>query len=174
MKLLGVKTLLITNAAGSLQESMQPGSLMLVRDHLNFQCNNPLIGTHDPDFGPRFIGLENLYNQTLRTQLKDTANNLNLSLREGVYVGVLGPMFETPAEINMFQMLGGDAVGMSTIPEAIAAHHCGIEVAVISVITNLGAGMTSEVLSHEGTLEGAKLGIEKLKRLAQQFLKQMN
>jgi len=174
MKLLGVETLLITNAAGSLRESLQPGSLMLISDHLNMQGRNPLVGNNDENIGPRFLGMEGAYNPKLRQQMLDTAETLDLPLTEGTYVGVLGPVFETPAEIKAFQILGGDAVGMSTVPEVIAAHHCGLKTVAVSMITNMGAGMTNETLTHEGTLEGAKLGVNKLQKLIHAFLAKQN
>ena len=170
MKALGVETLLITNAAGSLQETMRPGSLMLLHDHINMQGTNPLIGRNDDDIGSRFLGMENIYNCQLRKQMLALAEQLEIPLTEGTYVSVIGPVFETPAEIKAFHILGGDAVGMSTVPEAITAHHCGMKVAAISVITNMGAGMSSETLTHEGTLKGAQLGVKKLKMLTKAFL----
>ena len=172
MQRLGAKNLLITNAAGSLQETMRPGSLMLLHDHINMQGHNPLVGPNDNNIGPRFLGMENIYNPKLRQQMMHCAEQLGIPLTEGTYVAVLGPMFETPAEIKAFRLLGGDAIGMSTVPEVIAAHHCGLNVIALSVITNMGAGMSSETLTHEGTLEGAKLGIDQLQRLVHAFLKQ--
>ena len=170
MKFLGVEKLLITNAAGSLKESLQPGNLMLISDHINFQGGNPLVGNNDTAFGPRFLGMEGAYNVDLRKQMLQTAQSLNIPLREGTYVAVLGPVFETPAEIRAFQILGGDAVGMSTVPEVIAAHHCGLKVVAISMITNMGAGMSAEILTHEGTLKGAQLGVKKLQALVHAFM----
>lgn len=170
MKLLGVETLLITNAAGSLRENIQPGNLMLISDHINMQGRNPLVGNNAEEFGPRFLGMEDAYNPELRKQMLQTAESLNIPLVEGTYLSVLGPVFETPAEIRAFQLLGGDAVGMSTVPEVIIAHHCGLKTVAISMITNMGAGMTAENLTHEGTLEGAKLGVDKLQKLVHAFL----
>jgi xanthosine phosphorylase len=170
MKFLGVEKLLITNAAGSLKESLQPGNLMLISDHINMQGGNPLVGNNDPTFGPRFLGMEGAYNLELRKQMLQTAKSFNIPLTEGTYVAVLGPVFETPAEIRAFQILGGDAVGMSTVPEVIAAHHCGLKVVAISMITNMGAGMSSEILTHEGTLKGAQLGIKSLQQLIHAFI----
>lgn len=165
LKLLGCHTLLATNAAGSLREEVTPGSVVLVTDHINFHQRNPLIGPNDESFGPRFIGLEDLYNQNWRDKFKQVAREQNITLHEGVYLAVLGPVFETPAEIRAFKILGADMVGMSTVPEALVAHHCGMKVAAVSAITNLAAGLNPEILSHEITLKGAKLATEKLFKL---------
>lgn len=170
MRLLGTETLLATNAAGSLRADILPGECVAIHDHINFQFTNPLTGPNDSSFGPRFIGLETLYHPQLRLQLKSAAQAININLEEGVYIGVLGPTFETPAEIRAFRTLGADVVGMSTIPEVLTAHHCGINVAAVSVITNLGAGMSDTQLSHDITLNGAAKGSANLTRLVHHFL----
>ncbi len=171
LKLLGCDTWLATNAAGSLREDIQPGSLLLVKDHINFQFNSALVGDNDDDFGPRFFSLEDAYDPALRQQFKDLANTLNIPLKEGVYVGVVGPCFETPAEINAFRILGADVVGMSTIPQVLVARHCGMRVAVISAVTNLAAGLSQQPLSHEGTLTGAQLTTDAMTALVRAFIK---
>jgi xanthosine phosphorylase len=170
LKLLGCDTVLSTNASGSLHEHTQPGSLVIIKDHINFQFRNPLVGPNDERFGDRFIGMEDTYNPELRTALKASAERIGIEIKEGVYFGVLGPSFETPAEINAFRLLGGDVVGMSTIPEVISARHAGLRVAVVAVITNLAAGMHEVNLSHEETLRGAKLATDKLIALVHDFL----
>lgn len=170
LKVLGCKTLIVTNASGSMNKEVGPGSLVLLKDHINLQFNNPLVGPNEDDFGPRFVGLENLYHPALRADMLRTANNLNIPLTEGVYVGVLGPTFETPSEIKAYRHLGGDVVGMSTIPDVLIAHHCGMHVVAIATVTNYAAGMADQVLSHDITLEGAKLGREKLVKLIHAFL----
>ncbi len=152
LKLLGIHTLLLTNAAGSLHQDVLPGDLFLINDHINFQGHNPLIGPNDEEFGPRFFGMEEAYDLDLREQLLAAAQKSQLPLAQGVYAAVLGPNFETPAEIRALRLLGADAVGMSTVPEVIVAKHCGLKVAAISAITNLAAGMNHEALTHEGTL----------------------
>ncbi len=172
LKLLGCHTLIATNASGSLRPEVTPGSLVLIKDHINFSFNNPLVGPNDDDIGPRFIGLDDAYDTDLRDQFKGLAAELNIPLTEGVYFGVLGPSFETPAEIRAFKLLGGDVVGMSTVPEVIAARHCGLRVAVISAITNMAAGLSENVLTHEETLSGAKLASDKLIALFQKFFEQ--
>lgn len=174
LKLLGCNTLIATNATGSLNPEVTPGNLVLINDHINFMFNNPLVGPNDDRFGPRFIGLDDAYDVSLRNQFKSIAKELDIALPEGVYFGVLGPSFETPAEIRAFKMMGGDVVGMSTIPEVITARHCGLRVAVVSVITNLAAGLNPTVLNHEETLEGAKLAAGKLIALFQHFFAQYN
>jgi xanthosine phosphorylase len=165
LKLLGATTLLVTNAAGSLHESVTPGNLVAISDQINFQFNNPLVGENDDEFGPRFVGMEDAYNIEIRKKIVETAAELTIPITEGVYFGVLGPMFETPAEIRAFRILGADVVGMSTISDVIVGRHCGMKIGVISVVTNLAAGMTAEILSHEITLRGAKLGVTRLQQL---------
>ncbi len=173
LHLLGCETLLATNAAGSLREEVPPGELMVISDHINFQFSNPLVGTNDEDFGPRFVALEDAYDPQLRQQLFAVAKELNITLHEGVYIGTLGPSFETPAEIRAFRILGADAVGMSTVPEVIVARHCGMKIAVVSVITNLAAGMAAQKLSHHETLRVANQAAEKLMHLITNFVKQL-
>lgn len=156
LQLLGVSILIITNAAGSLDPSQAAGSLMLINDHINFQGINPLAGPNDENFGPRFIDMENAYDRELRALLAATGREINIDLPEGVYLGVVGPSFETPAEIRAFKTLGADLVGMSTVSEVILARHSGLRVAAISAITNAAAGLTQEKLSHEHTLMNAQ------------------
>ena len=155
LRLAGVDTLLLTNAAGSLCEDLRPGGLMLLADHINLTGANPLVGPNDDALGPRFPSLRNAYDPGLRAVLRATAGELGVGLREGVYLAVSGPSFETPAEIRAFRGLGADAVGMSTVHEVIAARHAGLRVAAISAITNLAEGLSDEPLSHEGTLRDA-------------------
>lgn len=170
LKLIGCETFISTNASGSFRQNVPPGSVVAIRDHISFNFNNPLVGPNDDEFGPRFLGMEDVYNSDIRQQLHQTAEKLNIELHEGVYFGVLGPTFETPAEINMYRLLGAEVIGMSTIPEVICAHHCGMKVAVISVISNFAAGMTDTELSHDVTLAGAKLGQEKLIQLIRESI----
>ncbi|WP_025899698.1 purine-nucleoside phosphorylase [Sneathiella glossodoripedis] len=170
MKLLGVEILLVTNAAGSFHEEVGPGRLMLISDHINFTSRNPLIGENDERFGPRFFSMEDAYDPILREHLKAVAKELSIDLSEGVYLHYPGPNFETPAEIRAFKTLGADAVGMSTTPEVLVARHCGMRVAAISNITNLVAGLSKTALSHEQTLECAKLAANDLEKLVIIFL----
>ncbi|WP_304985642.1 purine-nucleoside phosphorylase [Coxiella-like endosymbiont] len=172
LKLLGCETWLATNAAGSLRENLKPGSLVLVKDHINFQFNNALVGPNEDDFGSRFVSMEDAYDPILRTKFSKISDHLSIDLPEGVYIGVLGPAFETPAEIKAYRLLGADVVGMSTIPEVIIARHCGMHVVVISVVSNFAAGMTEEKVTHEQTLRGVKLATENLTRLILTFIEQ--
>lgn len=168
---LGIKKLIVTNAAGSLNPQFKPGSLMLINDHINFSGRNPLVGTDDETFGPRFPVMNNAYSATIRHKVLEIAAEQNITLHEGVYLMVLGPNFETPAEIKSFQILGADAVGMSTVPEVIAAIHSGMEVLGISVITNFGAGMNAVAPSHQETLREGQKAAADLVCLIKAYLK---
>ncbi len=155
LKKLGILRLIVTNAAGSLNPELTPGSLMLIKDHINFSGRNPLIGPNDDDIGPRFPDMSNAYDREMRRQLKQLAAKHGIALPEGVYLMVLGPNFETAAEIRAFRILGADAVGMSTVPEVIAAVHAGVKVLAVSAITNFGTGLQTQPLSHEETIANA-------------------
>ena len=148
---LGCTQVLLSNASGSMRESIHPGHLVLIKDHINMQGRSPLIGEH---MGPhsKFVGMECVYDEGMRTSLRNAAQEESLVSHEGNYVGVLGPQFETPLEIQMFRGLGGDVVGMSTVPEVIAAKYWRLPVAVASFVTNMASGMSAQVLSHDVTL----------------------
>ena len=148
----GVRTLVQTNAAGSLHTSLPTGSVMLLADHLNLVQRSPLVGEKG---NGRFVDMAEAYDPALRQQAQAVAERLGRPLREGIYAWQLGPQFETPAEIRMLQRLGADAVGMSTVPETILARHAGLKVLALSLITNLGCGLAAEALSHEHTLAAA-------------------
>ena len=148
MKKLGVETLIITNAAGGVNKSFKPGTLMLISDHINYSGYNPLIGPNLEEFGLRFPDMTYAYPKDLRDKVKNTARDAGIELEEGVYMMFTGPSFETPAEIRMAACVGADAVGMSTVPEAIVAAHCGIKVLGISCISNYAAGIVDQPLSH--------------------------
>ena len=150
---LGCDTLLLTNAAGSLEPHMPPGSLMLISDHLNIVQRTPL---HDEPGASRFVDMGQAYNPTLRDQAAAAAAEAGIELHEGVYAWVLGPQFETPAEIRMLRAMGAQAVGMSTVPETILARHAGLKVLGLAMLTNMGAGMSSQTLSHAHTLHTAQ------------------
>lgn len=152
---LGVKTLVLTNACGGVNMQFCPGDLMLIADHINFSGSNPLIGSNLDAFGPRFPDCSDLYTAKLRAAIKDKAEELGIALREGVYAMYSGPNYETPAEIRMFRTLGADAVGMSTVPEALVAGHSGMQVVGISCITNMAAGVLPQKLSHAEVVETA-------------------
>lgn len=154
---LGVETLVLTNAAGGLAAGMKPGDLMIIQDQLNLTGQNPLIGPNDERLGPRFPDMSDTYTASLRAVVRQTGEDLGVPLKEGVYAGMLGPSYETPAEIRMLRLLGADAVGMSTVYEAIAGAHGGAKVVGISCITNLAAGISATPLSHEEVKETARL-----------------
>ena len=165
MARLGVSAVLLTNAAGGLVPTWQPGDLMIVTDHINMMGKNPLLGPNDEQLGTRFPDMTNAYDPTLRAKLKEVAEREKLPLREGVYVGWLGPTYETPAEIRMLQSFGAQAVGMSTVPEVIALRHMRVPVAALSCITNLAAGITKAELDHKEVEETAKARRADLQRL---------
>jgi purine-nucleoside phosphorylase len=153
MKELGIETLIVTNAAGGINESFEAGDLMLITDHINNMGTNPLIGPNDIKFGVRFPDMSESYDVKLREVAKNSANELNIKLQEGVYVGNTGPSYETPAEVRALRTLGGDAVGMSTVPEVIIAKHAGLNVLGISCISNMAAGILDQPLSHDEVIE---------------------
>lgn len=167
---LGAETLIVTNAAGSLKQSMGPGSLMVISDHINYSGRNPLIGPNDDSVGPRFPDMSAVYSDRLRKKLKEAGEAEQTELFEGVYLYTTGPSFETPAEIRMFAGFGADAVGMSTVPEAITAVHCGMEVVGLSLITNHAAGIAAHPITHDETLAIGAQSFEKMSRLMLRFL----
>ena len=172
LKDLGIEQLIVTNAAGSLNTNLAPGSLMLIKDHINFSKINPLVGKNDDRYGPRFPSMNNAYPKELRDKLKNIAIKNDIEIQEGTYFMVLGPNFETSAEVRAFGILGGDAVGMSTVPEVIAASHCSIKVLGISVITNYAAGLMDNTPSHQETLEEANKASNKLTTLVAEYIKE--
>jgi xanthosine phosphorylase len=170
LKLLGTEILYLTCAAGSLRPDVGPGRLMTISDHINMMGINPLVGANDDEFGPRFPPMAAAWDPALVAHQAATAASLELPVTQGVYIGLLGPTFETPAEVRMIARLGADAVGMSTVPECIVARHCGLRVTGTAAITNLGEGLSDEPLSHEQTLTGAAQAADGLKRLIVRFL----
>jgi len=153
MKELGVQKLIVTNASGGINTSYEVGDLMLIKDHINFTFRNPLIGPNLNELGVRFPDMSEAYSRTLRQTANEVAAEQGVRLREGVYIGLLGPSYETPAEIRMMRTLGADAVGMSTVAEVIVARHAGIEVLGFSCISNMAAGILDQPLSHEEVME---------------------
>jgi len=170
LKDIGCKLLIVTNAAGSLDEEMPAGSLMTITDHINWSGFNPLIGLNDENYGPRFHDMSDGYHKFYRDQLIKVAKNINQKIFQGIYCMYSGPNFETPAEINALKVIGGNAVGMSTVPEVLVANHCSLPVVAISVITNLAAGMNKTKLSHQETLENAGLAEAKVINLIKNFI----
>ena len=173
LKDIGSKLLIVTNAAGSLDENMPAGSLMAIKDHINWSGFNPLIGANADSYGPRFHDMSDGYHKFYREQLIDIAKKKNQKLYEGIYCMYSGPNFETPAEINALKVIGGNAVGMSTVPEVLVANHCSLPVIGISVITNLAAGMNKTKLSHQETLENASLAENNVLNLIKQFIREV-
>lgn len=156
LKMLGVKTLFITNAAGSTKKEMPPGSIMLITDHINFMGTNPLIGKNDDSLGVRFPDMTEVYKEKLLSLAKKEALNLNINLKEGVYLATTGPSYETKAEVKAFNLLGADAIGMSSVPEAITANYLSMDVVGFSLISNYASGVSNTKLSHEEVLEAGK------------------
>lgn len=165
----GVEQLVLTNAAGGLTRDKPAGTLMIVTDHINFSGQNPLIGPNDAAIGPRFFDMSRAYDPELRARLRTAAEQSGVAVTSGVYLFTLGPNFETPAEIRMFAAFGADAVGMSTVPECLAAVHCGMKVVALSLITNLAAGLASDPLTHHETLHEAGKAYDRVERLLLRF-----
>ncbi len=161
----GARAVVLTNAAGAIRKSFRPGDLMLISDHVNGFGTNPLIGENDDSIGPRFPDLSEVYDAEFRKLARAAARRLRIRLREGIYVGLPGPGYETPAEIRMWRRLGADAVGMSTVPEAIALRHAGVRVLAVSTVTNMGAGILPIAPAHRDVLERGRQSAGALVRL---------
>jgi purine-nucleoside phosphorylase len=170
---LGAGTVILTNAAGGLNPAFGAGTLMVIADHLNLTGRTPLLGPNADEIGPRFTDLTHVYAPAHRERLHAAARAEGISLAEGIYVGLLGPTYETPAEVRMFRGLGGDAVGMSTVLEAIACRWAGIEVAGISLVTNPGAGYSGEPLNHEEVLAAGAAAGPQLARVIRRFIREL-
>lgn len=173
MKQVGVKNLIVTNAAGGINESFNVGDIMMITDHINFMGCNPLVGKNDNSLGVRFPDMTFAYNPELLETAQKCSEKTGVEIKRGVYIACSGPSYETPAEIRAFRILGADAVGMSTVPEVIAANHCGIKVLAFSLICNMAAGILSKRLTEEEVLEaGAKKGRE-LQRLITEIVREI-
>ena len=164
MKFLGIKTLVVSNAAGGMNPDFEIGDIMVINDHINLMPN-PLIGKHEPEFGERFPDMSQIYDPVLLQKARDRARELEIRIREGCYVGVTGPTLETPKEYEYLRFIGGDAVGMSTVPEAIAAHQMEIRVFAVSVITDLGVPGKIQKLTHKDVIDAAEKSAPKLTSL---------
>lgn len=173
LKLLGCELLFSTNAAGSLRPSVTPGELVSLKDHINMMPGTPMVGRNDENFGERFFSLANAYDAGYRSVLQAVANEEGLTVTEGVFVSYPGPNFETAAEIRMMQMIGGDVVGMSVVPEVISARHCGMKVVAVSAITNMAEGLSDVELSHSQTLSAAELSRQNFINLICGFLRKL-
>jgi purine-nucleoside phosphorylase len=167
---LGVRNLILTNAAGGINPSMNPGDLMVIRDHLSMFCVSPLIGPNINSFGPRFPDQSRIYNQEFIEIILNISEKKNIQLHTGVYAYMQGPQYETPSEIRALKILGADAVGMSTVPEAIIASHCGMRILAMSCITNLAAGISEMPLSHAEVIEVGAAASERSITLLEAFL----
>ncbi len=173
MKLLGVKTLILTNASGGIDTSFSPGDLMLITDCINFSGINPLIGPNLAELGPRFPDMSQVLSRQLRETARRCAAEMDIELKEGVYIWFSGPSYETPAEIRMARILGADAVGMSTVPEIIAAAHCGIEVLGIACITNMAAGILDQPLTHDEIITTGRMVKDKFAALIDRIISEI-
>lgn len=174
MKYLGIKTLIVTNAAGGVNESFKPGDLMIINDHINLAFTNPLIGKNEEEIGPRFPDMSTAYDKDLIQITDKISKNMNIELKKGVYVMMTGPTYETPAEIRMIRILGGDAVGMSTVPDVITAKHCGLKVLGISCITNMAAGILDQPLNHKEVIETSNMVKDKFMKLVSAIVKEIS
>ena len=170
LQTLGIKNLILTNAAGAIGDHLNVGDLMLITDHINLTGDNPLVGSNDLRFGPRFFDMSEAYAKSLRQLARHVSDTNKLNLKEGVYAGVLGPCYETPAEIRMFKTIGADAVGMSTVFETIAARHGGIQVLGISCMTNKASGLSDTPLSHEEVSVSAALASDRFSLLLSRLI----
>lgn len=173
MKFLGIETLLVSNAAGGTNPTYQVGDLMIIKDHISFFTPNPLVGKNYPEFGPRFPDMSEPYKKNLIKKAKQIASNNDIDIKEGVYCGVTGPTFETRAEYKLLGLIGGDAVGMSTVQEVITAVHMGLPVFAISVITDIGIREDENVITHEEVLQAAKDAEPKLTLIFRELIAQL-
>lgn len=171
MKKLGVKNLIVTNAAGGINKEFNASDLMIITDHINFMHVNPLIGPNDDELGERFPDMSEVYKKHLIDLAFKCAKNLNVELKKGVYMALTGPNYETPSEVKMLKLLGADAVGMSTVPEAMVANYCGINVLGISCISNAAAGISDVALNHQEVIEAANVAKSKFKSLLLEIVK---
>ena len=174
MKQLGVQTLFISNAAGGVDPSFRVGDLMVITDHISFATKNPLLGKNDDRLGPRFPDMSEPYKKELITKAKQIAAQMKIDIKEGVYFGVTGPTFETRAEYKLIHVLGGDAVGMSTVQEVIAAVHCGMDVFAMSVITDIGIREEDNIITHEEVLQAAKDAEPKFSAIFRELIASLN
>lgn len=170
-KLLGVETVILTNAAGAINRSYKPGDIMIIKDHIKLMGGSPARGANIPEFGPRFFDVSDMYTKDLRKLAKSIANNLDIKLHEGVYYFAAGPQFETPSEIKAMRRLGGDAVGMSTVTEAITAAHCGMKVLGLSLISNMAAGVLNQPITTEEVDEAGKEASSRIKKLIREIIR---
>ncbi len=170
----GVKNIVITNACGGMNPNFKPGDIMVIEDHINMMGRNPLVGKNEQDLGDRFFDMSEPYDEAFRKTVDEVAKEEGIVLQHGIYVSYLGPSFETKAEIRAFRMLGGDVVGMSTVPEVIIARHARMRVLGLSIITNMSTGISRNKLNHEEVLETGKMVVGKLSRLLKGFIRRID
>lgn len=170
LAILGIEYLILTNSAGGFGETMQPGDFMLIEDHINLMGNNPLMGPNIKELGPRFPDMTEAYDKKLLEQMEKILQQQSTKYHKGIYCAVSGPTYETPAEVRYLKQIGGKAVGMSTVPEVIAANHLGLRVAALSCITNLAAGLSRQKLSHQEVTETAKKVEQKFTHFMKEFV----
>ena len=173
VRLLGAEAMVVTNACGCVRSDWQAGSLMLIQDHIKLCLDSPLRGANPEAFGPRFPDMSHVYTPRLQDIARESAKALGIALREGVYMFFPGPQYETPAEVRAARLLGADAVGMSTVPEVIAARHCGMQVLGLSLLTNMASGILAQPLSEQEVLDAAAAASEQFSRLVRQCLCRM-
>ncbi len=173
MKEIGIEKLIVTNAAGGSNKNFEPGDLMIIKDHINFAGINPLMGKNYDELGLRFLDISMAYDKELIDITKEVGKNINIDLKEGVYMWFSGPTYETPAEVKMATILGADAVGMSTVPEVIVANHGGMKVLGISCITNMAAGILDKSLDHNEVIETSKKVKDKFELLVKEIIKRI-
>lgn len=171
MAMLGIKRLIITNACGGVNENFKPGELMMIEDQINLSGYNPLIGQNNDSVGPRFPDMTKMYSPSLISNVMNEAANQNIKLHKGVYAFMTGPSYETPAEVRMIRILGGDACGMSSVPEAIVARHAGMEIIGISCITNMAAGIVDKPLDGDEVIEAGKRSMETFSKVVLMSIK---
>lgn len=174
MKLLGCKYFIVTASVGSLRKDVGPGSIVCIEDHINMMGCNPLIGVNDTIMGVRFPSMNESYNKKLRNKIHEICKNKDIEIHDGIYLSTLGPSFETPAEIRAFKILGADVVGMSTVPEIIAANHCGLICCGLTIVVNLASGLTEKEITHEETLHYSGLASSNVCKIISSLVKKMN
>lgn len=172
MKHLGVEKLVVSNASGGVNQNYKVGSIVIIKDHINFMPDHPLRGKNDLRFGPRFVNMSEPYSRKMMAKAKEIATELDITVEDGVYLGIQGPTFETLAEYRMVRLLGGDCVGMSTVPEVIVARHMELETFGISVITDMGNEESIDTISHEEVLEAAKEAEPNVRKLIKELITQ--
>lgn len=174
LAILGIEYLILTNSAGGFGETMQPGDFMLIEDHINLMGNNPLMGPNIKELGPRFPDMTEAYDKKLLEQMEKILQQQSTKYHKGIYCAVSGPTYETPAEVRYLKQIGGKAVGMSTVPEVIAANHLGLRVAALSCITNLAAGLSRQKLSHQEVTDTAKKVEQKFTHFMKEFVENIS